>query len=50
MDMPLGFEYKLYRPNRVNFSRLWIGTKSSRTEDASYNLNSILDELSTNLQ
>jgi hypothetical protein len=48
--MPLGFEYELYRPDRVNFSRFWIGTKSSRIEDASYNLNSILNELSSNLQ
>jgi hypothetical protein len=49
-DVPLGFEGESHRPDKVNFSRPRIVTRSSRTNHASYSLPDIVEELSPELQ
>jgi hypothetical protein len=49
-DVPLGFEGESHRPDKVNFSRPRIATKSSRTKHASCSLPNVVEELSPELQ
>jgi hypothetical protein len=49
-DVPLGFEGKSHRPDKVNFSRLRIATRSSRANHASCTLPDVVEELSPELQ
>jgi hypothetical protein len=49
-DIPIGFEGESHRPNKVNFSHLWISTKSAKANHAKYNLANVVEELSPNLQ
>jgi hypothetical protein len=49
-DVPLGFEGESYRPDKVNFSRPRIATRSSRANHASCSLPDVVEELSPELQ
>jgi hypothetical protein len=49
-DVPLGFEGKSYRPDKVNFSRPRIATRLSRTNHASCSLPVVVEEVSPELQ
>jgi hypothetical protein len=49
-DIPLGFEGESYRPDKVNFSRPRIATRSSRANHASCTLPDVVEELSPELQ
>jgi hypothetical protein len=49
-NVPLGFEGESHRPNKVNFSRPRIATKSSRANHASCSLPDVVEELSLKLQ
>jgi hypothetical protein len=40
-DMPLGFEHKSHKPNRVNFSHPQVIIRSTRARGGSCNLNDI---------
>jgi hypothetical protein len=48
-DIPLGFEGKSHRPDKVNFSRPRIATRSSRANHASCSLPDVVKELSPEL-
>jgi hypothetical protein len=50
VDVPLGFESKSHRPDKVNFSRPRIATRSSRANHASCSLPDVVEELSPELQ
>jgi hypothetical protein len=50
VDVPLGFEGDSYRPDKVNFSRPRIATRSSRANHVSCNLPDVVEELSPELQ
>ena len=49
-DVPLGFEGESHRPDKVNFSRPRIQTRSSRAKHASCSLPNVVEELSPDLQ
>jgi hypothetical protein len=49
-DIPLGFEGKSHRPDKVNFSRPQIATKSMRANHANCSLPDVVEELSPELQ
>ena len=49
-NVPLGFEGESHRPDKVNFSRPRIQTRSSRAKHASCNLPDVVEELSLDLQ
>jgi hypothetical protein len=49
-DVPLGFEGESYRPDKVNFSRPRIATRSSRANHASCSLPDVVEEVSPELQ
>ena len=49
-DLPLGFEGESHRPDKVNFSRPWIRTRSSQAKHVSCSLLNVVEELSPNLQ
>jgi hypothetical protein len=49
-DVLLGFEGKLHRPDKVNFSHSWMATRSSRANHASCSLPDMVEELSPELQ
>jgi hypothetical protein len=48
-DVPLGFEGKSHRPDKINFSRPRIATRSSRANHASCSLPDVVEELSSKL-
>ena len=48
-DVPLGFEGESHRPDKINFSRPHIATKSSRGKHASCSLPDVVEELSPEL-
>jgi hypothetical protein len=48
-DVPLGFEGESYRPDKVNFSRPRIATRSSRANHASCSLLDVVEEVSPEL-
>jgi hypothetical protein len=48
-DVPLGFEGESHRPDKVNFSRSRIATRSSRANHASCNLPDVVEEVSSEL-
>jgi hypothetical protein len=50
VDVPLGFEGESHRPDKVNFSRPRIATRSSRANHASCSLPNVVEELSPELQ
>jgi hypothetical protein len=49
-DVPLGFEGKSHRPDKVNFFHPRIATKSSRANHASCSLPVVVEEVSIELQ
>jgi hypothetical protein len=49
-NIPLGFEGEIHQPNKLNFSRLRIATKSSRANHASCSLPDVVEEVSLELQ
>jgi hypothetical protein len=49
-DVPLDFEGESHQPDKVNFSRLRITTKSSRANHASCSLPDVVEEVSLELQ
>jgi hypothetical protein len=49
-DVPLGFEGESHQPNKVNFSRPRIATRSSRANHASCSLPDVVEEVSPELQ
>jgi hypothetical protein len=49
-DIPLGFEGESHRPDKVNFSRPRIATRSSQANHASCSLPNVVEELSPELQ
>jgi hypothetical protein len=49
-DVPLGFEGESHRPDKVNFSRPRIATRSSRANHASCSLPNVVEEVSPELQ
>jgi hypothetical protein len=49
-DIPLGSEHESHRPDRVNFSRPRVRTRSTAAAGASCSLSDIPEEPSTNLQ
>ena len=49
-DVPLGYEGESHRPDKVNFSRPRIATRSIRANHASYSLPDVVEELSSELQ
>jgi hypothetical protein len=49
-DVPLDFEGKSHRPDKVNFSLPWIATRSSRAKHASCSLPDVVEKLSSELQ
>jgi hypothetical protein len=49
-DVPLGFESESHRPDKVNFSRPRIATRSSRANHASCSLSDVVEEVSPELQ
>jgi hypothetical protein len=49
-DVPLGFEGESHRPDKVNFSRPRIATRSSRANYASCSLPNVVEEVSPELQ
>jgi hypothetical protein len=49
-DVPLDFEGESYRPDKVNFSRPRIATRSSRANHASCSLPDVVEEVSPELQ
>jgi hypothetical protein len=49
-DVPPSFEGELYRPDKINFSRPRIATRSSRANHASCSLPDVVEELSPKLQ
>ena len=50
VDISLGSKHESHRPDRMNFSRPLISTRSFGARGASCSLNDILEELSPNLQ
>jgi hypothetical protein len=48
-DIPLGFEGESHRPDKVNFSRPRIVTRSSRANHASCSLPDVVEEVSPEL-
>jgi hypothetical protein len=50
IDVSLGFEDKSYWPERINFFRLRIATRSAITNHASCSLADIAEDLSLDLQ
>jgi hypothetical protein len=48
-DVPLVSKHESHRSNKVNFSHLWVGTRSNRTKEASCSLTIIPGELSPDL-
>jgi hypothetical protein len=48
-DVPLGFEGESHRPDKVNFSRPRIVTRSSRANHASCSLPVVVEEVSPEL-
>jgi hypothetical protein len=50
VDVYLGFGGESYRPNKVNFFRPRIATRSSRVNYASCSLPDVVEELSPKLQ
>jgi hypothetical protein len=49
-DVPLGFQGESHRPDKVNFSRPRIVTRSSRANHTSCSLSDVVEELSPELQ
>jgi hypothetical protein len=49
-DVPLGFEGESHRPDKINFSRPRIATRSSRANHGSCSLPDVVEELSPELQ
>jgi hypothetical protein len=49
-DIPLGFEGESHRPDKVNFSRPRIATRSSKANHTSCSLPNVVEELSLELQ
>ena len=49
-NIPLGFEGKSYRPDKVNFSRPQIAIRSSRANHPNCSLPDVVEELSPKLQ
>jgi hypothetical protein len=49
-DVPLGFEGESHRPDKVNFSRPRIATKSMRANHASCSFPDVVEELSPEQQ
>jgi hypothetical protein len=49
-DVPLGFEGESHRPDKVNFSRPRIATRSSRANHASCSLPDVVEEVFPELQ
>jgi hypothetical protein len=49
-DVPLGFEGESHRPDKVNFSRPRIATRSSRANHASCSLPDVVEEVSPKLK
>jgi hypothetical protein len=49
-DVPLDFEGESHRPDKVNFSRPRIATRSSRANHVSCSLPSVVEEVSPELQ
>jgi hypothetical protein len=50
VDVPLDFKGESYRPNKVNFFRPQIATRSSRANHTSCSLPDVVKELSSELQ
>jgi hypothetical protein len=48
-DVPLSFEGESHRLDKVNFSRPWIATKSSRANHVSFSLPNVVEEVSPKL-
>ena len=48
-DVPLGYEGESHRPDKVNFSRPRIATRSTRANHASCSLPNVVEELSPEL-
>ena len=48
-NVPLDFEGESHKLDKVNFSRPWIATKSSRANHANCSLPDIVEELSPKL-
>jgi hypothetical protein len=48
-DVPLSFEGESHRLDKVNFSRPWIATRSSRANHASCSLPDVVEEVSPEL-
>jgi hypothetical protein len=49
-DVPLGFEGKSHRPDKINFSRARIATRSSKANHANCSLLDVVEELFPELQ
>ena len=49
VDVPLGFESKSHQPDKVNFSRPRIATRSSRANHANSSLPDVMEEHSFKL-
>jgi hypothetical protein len=49
-DVPLGFEGESHRPDKVNFFRPRIATRSNRANHSSCSLPDVVEELSSELQ
>jgi hypothetical protein len=49
-DVPLGFEGKSYRLDKVNFFRSWIATRSATAYHVSCSLPDVVEELSFEMQ
>jgi hypothetical protein len=49
-DIPLGFEGESHRPDKVNFSRSQMATRSSRANHASCSVLDVVEELSPKLK
>jgi hypothetical protein len=49
-DVPLGFESESHQPDKVNFSRPRIATRSSRANHATCSLPDVVEEVSLKLQ
>jgi hypothetical protein len=49
-NVPPGFEGESHWPDKVNFSRPWIATRSSRANHGSCSLSEVVEELSPELQ
>jgi hypothetical protein len=49
VDIPLNFEHKSYRHDKVKFSRPRVNRRSTRARGGNCSLNDVLEELSPDL-